>query len=539
GWIQETPVNRPTVKDYSTNSHLGTFYGGNNGELKNFDFNVSSGWTSGKIGEHSLELDGRNDYVQVSDTNVLDINGGLTVTFWSKNSEGGQNVIPIGKDGVYRFWFSGNSWYFRVNNESGNRLSSGYSSATTKEGEWDFVVGMYEPDQQEVSIWVDGSKEASVYGSNFGSNLQSNSQPFEIGGGISAWGDAYFNGSFDDVRIYERALSKSKIKSLYQGESVTKGLVGRWNFEAGDRKTAYDTSNLIGDGILGTNSGRFSGNSTIKVIGSSRMNITGEFTLSAWAKMSENISVKLESTTDNIEDVYIDGNLLWSNSDWADRTNGTFSLDPGRHVLAYRADNLGGPASMISSLKWPNGSVIFNSQESGAWKYTKDKPSNNWKTVGYDTGKWKTLQKTADYGNTSAWNGITGWEDTKADWMWSNEAAEESASGDPIWIRREFTVGQILTKAGAYSLTPNSGTVNGNSVDLSEPRSRRHVTMVYNGTHQLLYLGSERLQTEIAERGSENTQNLVIAKQFTGKIDEVRIYNRSLSQKEIQRLAFR
>jgi hypothetical protein len=57
-----------------------------------------------------------------------------------------------------------------------------------------------------------------VNGSSVGSfsstNLLSPNWPFSIGGQGEGVDDGYFNGSIDDLRVYDRALSPQEVKNL-------------------------------------------------------------------------------------------------------------------------------------------------------------------------------------------------------------------------------------------------------------------------------------------------------------------------------------
>jgi hypothetical protein len=82
---------------------------------------------------------------------------------------------------------------------------------------------------------------------------------------IGAYGTAYWGGSIDDVRIYNRALSADEVKRLYnigegmhtaapQQNKLTTGLVGYWPFNGTDinwaTNTAYDRSSSGNNGTI-------------------------------------------------------------------------------------------------------------------------------------------------------------------------------------------------------------------------------------------------------------------------------------------------
>jgi hypothetical protein len=127
----------------------------------------------------------------------------------------------------------------------------------------------------------------------------------------------YFNGSIDDVRIYNRALSASEVQQLYnlgagthvntssanlqQSSSLANGLVGYWTFD-GPTISGTTVKDLSGQGNNGTNNGamptigklgqalQFNGSSNYINLGTgSQYNFPDTtFTVSAWIRTSAN-----------------------------------------------------------------------------------------------------------------------------------------------------------------------------------------------------------------------------------------------------------
>jgi hypothetical protein len=79
------------------------------------------------------------------------------------------------------------------------------------DGKWHFVVGTYGADGV-ARIYVDG-----VLGASAARTAVLNSGVATTAGVCSncGGGQDYFNGSIDDVRIYNRALSVTEVKQLY------------------------------------------------------------------------------------------------------------------------------------------------------------------------------------------------------------------------------------------------------------------------------------------------------------------------------------
>lgn len=281
GWDSETPLNRPTVKDYSGNSHLGTFYGEKTGELKNFDFNASSGWEEGRVGDYSLKFDGDNDYIALSDSNSFNLTEEITLSAWIKQSSisGTYDKIISKREGGF-FWFiaTKSGGVYGCIGDGANNCSS---ATSIPDNEWVHVALTYSEETGTRKVYLNGDQVSSE-------TTNRDIEEFDANVTIGAdkeGTDGYFNGKIDDARIYSKKLSGSKIRALYEGKQVSKGLIGRWNFEAGDRKTAYETSNFNEKGILGgysvdLNNGNI-GKFDLTSVGS-------KVTISSWVKPDQN-----------------------------------------------------------------------------------------------------------------------------------------------------------------------------------------------------------------------------------------------------------
>jgi hypothetical protein len=275
GWFNDTPLNRPTVKDYSSNSHTGRFYGGNNGQLKNFDFNSSSGWQGGKIGENALKFDGNDSYVDISNPpNPVSSDNSLTISFRMRPGEDSGSQPVIEWDGAGHVWQHSSKddlWF----NPTGSCDNLEVKSSVEL-SEWNMYTVTYESSKDIFRAYKNGEllKEKSE-----DCNPYFNSDSLHFG--HRDGDDRYFEGTLDDVKVYDRSLSLEEIRKLDEGKVIEEGLVGRWNFEAGDRKTAYDTSNFDREGILSTSGLVFESES---VKNSQNLGVDNEITISSWVR---------------------------------------------------------------------------------------------------------------------------------------------------------------------------------------------------------------------------------------------------------------
>ena len=97
------------------------------------------------------------------------------------------------------------------NNAADNRVASNISAIT---GKWVFLTGVYKG--SALSLYINGQLEnsAAASGNPYDAitDLYFGADPSDNG---SCFGRAQLNGKLDDVRIYNRALSATEVKQLY------------------------------------------------------------------------------------------------------------------------------------------------------------------------------------------------------------------------------------------------------------------------------------------------------------------------------------
>jgi len=201
-----------TTFDKSGNQNTGTFSIGAN------TYGATS--TQGRIGQ-ALNFDGQNDQILISDpgtNSILDITSTITISAWGKWNTGGSNgdsyLLGKGTDmydllvyqadnGKVTFYATG--------------LSSPYSVKTNgayNDNKWHLFTGTYDSagGSNNMKIYVDGALEnqATRTGTISTDNVS-------LGIGVLGAATGYrWNGSLDDVRIYNRVLSAAEVSALYQ-----------------------------------------------------------------------------------------------------------------------------------------------------------------------------------------------------------------------------------------------------------------------------------------------------------------------------------
>ncbi len=277
---------------------------GNNGVLKGGAAFVNSS----SLSQGVLSLDGASGYVDAQGPQISQY---MTVSGWVNynrlTSWGGLGLVTQGSDIEAAM-----NWHIGLNQDIPCRLRPhitiggewvNFNCATVlKSNQWYQVTMSY--DGSFVKGYVNGVLDGSVAKSG---EFKTTSGNLRIGSYAPVNGTAsksYFPGLLSDIRIYNRALSDTEIKALYDYEStppdnsfITNGLVAYYPFNG----NANDESGKGNDGqaygpILapdrfgnGNSAYNFSNNKGDKVLVShnSSLNIVTDLTISSWVKVAD------------------------------------------------------------------------------------------------------------------------------------------------------------------------------------------------------------------------------------------------------------
>ena len=234
---------------------------GNTGTTHN-----SPTWGTGVI-NGDLTFNGTTQYVSVPDASSLDISGSWTVSTWVNLS-----ALPT----------TGNGWSLvmkngvnGVNNPAnyGLVIDNGYYGTSGGAPEWaayfndllthDIILNSTAP--ISTGVWYDlaavwDSSTSNLYLYVNGALSATENTPFTPaspgGGGLSVGSDGasnYSSGSFDDSRVYRRALNAGEIAALYEAGNPTgaqpNSLIAWWKLDESSGTTALDST---GNGNTGT-----------------------------------------------------------------------------------------------------------------------------------------------------------------------------------------------------------------------------------------------------------------------------------------------
>jgi hypothetical protein len=218
---------------------------------------ANESWVKGMIG-NSLKFDGIDDYMSIADDTVFTPTAsGLTASAWVKinaiESNGGEIRAPIiskfpvdapASNWEWTLMASGTTeprFVMGMTNTAGTWLSRAESSTIVQMGTWYHVVGVI-TSTGATQIYVNGILDGSAAAGGFSSNTAT--EVF-IGAQYGSGNQWNFNGTIDNVKIWNSALSQRNIAFEYNGGKP----YAWWSFDEGQGSTVKDYS---GNGNQGT-----------------------------------------------------------------------------------------------------------------------------------------------------------------------------------------------------------------------------------------------------------------------------------------------
>jgi len=199
-------LNSSTVaKDYSTSSINGPVTGAN--------------WLSDRGG--SYEFDGVNNEIIISSDFNIDYSS-FSILFWIKTTDN-SNQRPLGIRGCggsgFSIFGSTNLDFFVDNGIVSDTIQ--IINNTYSDGNFHFLTILVDRDSNLISTYNDGNFYRQIHTSLTG-DFTGGNDALRIGAGDSC--PNYFNGSIDDVMIFNYSLSDEEITALYNAGLENKSL---------------------------------------------------------------------------------------------------------------------------------------------------------------------------------------------------------------------------------------------------------------------------------------------------------------------------
>lgn len=187
--------------------------------------NASTPRYNGRNGKYSssLNFDGTDDYVNVTNSSVLNFTGDMSVSVWIKKADSGiteyfQPIITKDNNGDtiedFNMFMAQNGGSDRNKIEFGTNAANYWlSSVSIEDTNWHHIV--FSKSGANGTFYIDGKQDTTT---SVSATIDNHSYDIKIGWD---YGSSYFKGQIDDVRLYNYPLSASQAKTLYnQGSAV-------------------------------------------------------------------------------------------------------------------------------------------------------------------------------------------------------------------------------------------------------------------------------------------------------------------------------
>ena len=179
----------------------------------------------------ALTFDGVNDYVDAGNGASLRITGSFTITAWINPSAfpGTDDNPVINKEDIT----PGCSYALNVTRDNGPEQfyvlvsndgvcgpsainAQRYSATTLSAGQWYHITGVYDAAAQTLHVYLNGVLNDGTLAGTVPAAINNTAGNVNIATRGSDT-NLHFQGTIDDARVYNRALSAAEIWQLYTG----------------------------------------------------------------------------------------------------------------------------------------------------------------------------------------------------------------------------------------------------------------------------------------------------------------------------------
>jgi len=268
-------------------------------------------WTAGVNGS-ALTFNGLNDYVIIADNHNLNLTSEGTIEAWinPKTHKKYAGIVHKGEkkdfsDEAYslQFWDPGTIMVGLF--ASSTKYLTLESIGILNTGQWYHVAATW--NSSTVYLYINGEENNSR--SNTIGNVRNTDGGLVVGAQLtepysSYYGHFGFDGSVDEVVIYDRMLTSKEIQQRYDTNKPKedKKMVSQWHLNENSGVTAYDSINTNDGKIIGASWVTGVNNSALHFDGiddsidcgkDTSLDITNTITIEAWAKAAEHKTAKI------------------------------------------------------------------------------------------------------------------------------------------------------------------------------------------------------------------------------------------------------
>ena len=226
----------------------------------------SSSWVDGKV-NGGIELDGTDDYLAIQSLNYTQAGEipAMTTVAWVKTSGTVQNyIMSFDRSEYWRLSVGGEDdngrLFFATMDPRGNTVgvSDDYGTTVLNDGHWHFVAVSYDSITGFKKFYLDGSLDGSIstHGNlalgtgitRFGT-IGTHNEDVDFNTMESSFRTSFFQGSLDEIRLYDRALTDAEVNYLYFQATTDSDSDGLSNAEEDSLGNSSSNTDTDGDGI--------------------------------------------------------------------------------------------------------------------------------------------------------------------------------------------------------------------------------------------------------------------------------------------------
>lgn len=221
-------------------------------------------------------FDGQNDYIEVKNSPTLHSDRGVTISGWFNVKEfspakewqvlfwkGEPELLEGAVQREYGLWINKAGFFHFNSTPAGGASQVSFNTAPgmIKAGDWVHFACIVDSDKGEMLIYMNGKPLADTHtADSYGNaNIKTTGGPLILGNsGLAdaALNSGHFNGTIDDIRIHNYALSAAEVQALYAPDATNivtldqtipqEGLVAQYLLGS----DAFDSSSNSLNGIL-------------------------------------------------------------------------------------------------------------------------------------------------------------------------------------------------------------------------------------------------------------------------------------------------
>ena len=501
-------------------------------------------WVKGKKG-YGLSLDGKDDYIQTN----ISLKNNFTIMYWAKtNFQGGgikaesQNT----KAALNILTKDNNTIHYRLWDNNGEYTT--ITQTTNNNQEWQHITATYNQKTKQINLYINGKQKTTNQIKNHPD--LTNTQLY-IG-----WNKPYkyTNGIIDEIKIYNKTLTEEEIKRVLANKTENvKYLQSKVDFLEYPIVTTYQSGNKS---LLETN---------ISIQNKEGINFSDvlvEFLLDK----SIEIEKKSIRTFDEIKNLNVNGSKI-------SFVSPIIKEGPNNYQIVFKEKKEDNPAPVED--KKVEEIIIEPSQKSiltGKFASVESKEEDYFYNkmilwLSFEEGKGNIIQDLSSNNNKAILEGGPSWSigkeglglnmDGKDDYIQTNISLKNNFT-IMYWAKTNFQGGGIKaesqnTKAALNILTKDNNTIhyrlwdnNGEYTTITQTTNNnqewQHITATYNQkTKQInLYInGKQKTTNQIKNHPDLTNTQLYIGwnkpyKYTNGIIDEIKIYNKTLTEEEIK-----